>query len=44
MKFFTRLNIVALLIPKGKRNRENKVNPNERTILCLLDSWWDEFV
>ncbi len=34
------LNTVALLIPKGKRNRENKLkfkNLNERTILCLLD-------
>jgi hypothetical protein len=31
------LNIVALLKPKGKSNRENKVNLNERTILCLLD-------
>jgi len=28
---------VALLIPKGKRNRENKLNLNEGTILCLLD-------
>ena len=37
MKFFTWLNSVALLIPKGKRNRENKLNLNEGTILCLLD-------
>jgi len=37
LKFLTRLNIVALLIPKGKRNRENKLNLNEETILCLLD-------
>jgi len=28
---------VALLRPKGKRNRENKLNLNEGTILCLLD-------
>ena len=28
---------MALLIPKGKRNRENKLNLNEGTILCLLD-------
>jgi hypothetical protein len=25
------------LKPKGKRNRENKLNLNEGTILCLLD-------
>jgi hypothetical protein len=25
------------LKPKGKSNRENKANLNERTILCLLD-------
>jgi len=37
LKFLTWLNIVALLIPKGKRNRENKLNLNEGTILCLLD-------
>ena len=29
MKFFTRLNSVALLIPKGKRNSENKLYLNE---------------
>jgi len=28
---------MALLKPKGKRNRENKLNLNEGTILCLLD-------
>jgi len=37
IEVFTWLNIVALLIPKGKRNRENKLNLNERTIVCLLD-------
>ena len=31
---------MALLIPKGKRNRENKLNLNEGTILCLLDKKW----
>ena len=35
--FFTWWNSVALLIPKGKRNRENKLNLREGTILCLLD-------
>jgi len=29
---------VALFRPKGKRNRENKLNLNEGTILCLLDN------
>ena len=29
MKFFTWLNNVALFEPKGKRNRENKLNLNE---------------
>ncbi len=28
---------MALFEPKGKRNRENKLNLNEGTILCLLD-------
>ncbi len=37
MKFLTWLNIVALFEPKGKRNRENKLNLNEGTILFLLD-------
>ena len=37
LKLVTGLNIVALLVPKGKRNRENKLNLNEGTILCLLD-------
>ena len=37
LKFLTWLNIAALLIPKGKRNRENKLYLNEGTILCLLD-------
>jgi len=37
LKFLTWLNIVALLILKGKSNRENKLNLNEGTILCLLD-------
>jgi hypothetical protein len=37
LKFLTWSNIVALLIPKGKRNRENKSDLNEGTILCLLD-------
>jgi len=36
--FFTRFDSVALLIPKGKRNRENKLNLNERTTICLLDA------
>ena len=28
---------MALLIPKDKRNKENKLDLNEGTILCLLD-------
>ncbi len=35
--FFTGFDSVVLLVPKGKRNRENKLNLNERTIICLLD-------
>ena len=29
---------MALFEPKGKRNRENKLNLKEGTILCLLDN------
>ena len=32
------LNIVTLRKPKGRRNREYKINLKEKTILCLLDS------
>ena len=30
-------NIVTLRKPKGRRNREYKINLKEKTILCLLD-------
>lgn len=40
--FITWLNIVALLVPKGKRNSENKLDLNERTIVCLLDKRFEE--
>jgi len=32
------LNNVALFEPKGKSNREYKLNLNEGAILCLLDN------
>jgi len=32
------LNIVTLRKPKGRRNREYKINLKEKIILCLLDS------